>query len=78
MKTTIQSPATSAGSSSTELKKTTITSAHVEYIAVGLAAIGFLMMATASESDIVRPMIGCGMIVVAAAIAVKNRKGGQQ
>jgi hypothetical protein len=36
------------------------------------------MMATASESDIVRPMIGCGMIVVAAAIAVKNRKGGQQ
>jgi len=81
MKTIIQSPATSAGIDSVESARTqakSIVKSNVQYIAVAIAFVGGVIMCNAPETDVVQPMIGCGLILVAAAIVIKSRKGGNQ
>lgn len=79
MKTTIQSPANSVGTSA-KSESSALSKTQVEYVAIAVAAIGVLMMTNAPEDSLLKPMIGCAMIFVAVAIQLRNnkRKGGSR
>ena len=76
MKTTVQSPATTGTDSieSIQSQAKSLVKAKLEYIAASIAVVGFIIMSSAPETDIIKPMIGCGLIIVAALILVNARK----
>ncbi|MDD2799359.1 MAG: hypothetical protein PHV20_12275 [Bacteroidales bacterium] len=79
MKTTIETPTSRVGTHSDEsirIESKSLSKSQIEYVAVFVAALGFIIMASTSEDSLFKPAIGCGLIIIAALVAIKNKKEG--
>ncbi|MEI7675753.1 MAG: hypothetical protein WCJ03_03145 [Bacteroidales bacterium] len=76
MRTILMNSASVEKSAPAISKVKSIAVAKLQYIAVVVALTGGIIMANAPETDTTQPLIGCGLILVAAAMSFL--KGGAQ
>lgn len=80
MKTTIQSPATSAGNG-VRTESPVLSKSQKEVVSIVLGAIGIVFCLRAEEGPLLNLILGAALVWVAAIISVKNnmrKKGGSK